>query len=853
MAPKLGLVMHTGVEGFWRFNASGSSVTDLSGNAHTLTLTGSSSVVDGSFANARGVGPGAAGAGNTNYFSSVIDAAANSRMLGETTYEAWIYAPAVGITVAIAYIPGFGTAGGDSLGLMAVDNGYLYGGNGASFAFTTLARVPVDRWAHIALRKRIVAGDGYLDYFISGRKVQTEGPFTIPVLGTANRKFWLGTNGKHWATVTGGRLGEVAAYAVALTDEEIFESYRRGVGFYTMASQAEHMRAQVKDSGGTWRDLTSYPGFNAVKSASWRADLDDPLASATVTLKRELEGFSLAPLMETSAANLAFNPAGSYAPLLDGGREVKIDVAVVPTDIVPVAADWVTRFHGIIDIVDSASSDVYVLLQCRDLGAALVENHIEEERFYSLAVDGGPVSFRVFQPSTPYALGEYVIPTDPKRNGTTPDNTHFYEVTVAGTSGAEPAWPTSAGSVASGATFTFVGLTTDAGTQLELILQCILDDNDTGVTLFYDRTADWAVKGFIQQREPVLSALRALATQNGWDIRYKWNDGTQGFELTLFEPERGQVFNNYSFGAGDYKTISRSAMDITRVRNTCKVIYSDPADLEADGETPKRKSESYTDASSEARFERRFMEIAESDSSNIDTSAEALRLATACILDLKDPLVDLDVQTALGFPWAEIGHMYGFEPNSRHFSVAQSVAVASWSQSADNGRLITRLTLRGKPAGRYSTWQQLSVHPAAKPGRPLSGPQSGTAGPMGAWSKIPDVKNTRQNVAPPVITPLGTLPNSWVASQGTVPGIYRSAEGRVYLEGAIEGGVTSPTLEFATLPYAPQVTQLFVVACNAPSWPQLALILIDTDGKAYVLEGDPTYIYLNQISYRTDI
>lgn len=232
MATRQGLRIFPGIEGSWVFNVSGSTIADDSGNGHTMTLTGASSLVAGPFGLARSVGPGPAGAGNTNYFSSPVDAAADARMLGETTYLAWVRAPAADILGAISYVPGFGTAGGESLGVMAVEDGLLYGSNGNSFGFTIAdPPVPTVAWALICVRKRVVLGVGYLDYFINGVKVQTEGPFTIPLLGVANRKFWIGTNGKHWETATGA-IAEVQAYAVALTDAEILEQYQRGVGTF---------------------------------------------------------------------------------------------------------------------------------------------------------------------------------------------------------------------------------------------------------------------------------------------------------------------------------------------------------------------------------------------------------------------------------------------------------------------------------------------------------------------------------------------------------------------------------------------------------------------------------------------
>ena len=57
--------------------------------------------------------------------------------------------------------------------------------------------------------------------------------------------------------------------------------------------QSEHVRVSVKDATAVWRDLGSYPGFNAVRGVRWSEKVDDPHMTLSLTLKRELYRLSL--------------------------------------------------------------------------------------------------------------------------------------------------------------------------------------------------------------------------------------------------------------------------------------------------------------------------------------------------------------------------------------------------------------------------------------------------------------------------------------------------------------------------------------------------------------------------------
>lgn len=486
----------------------------------------------------------------------------------------------------------------------------------------------------------------------------------------------------------------------------------RQAAVLTGAGRSEHLKVEIKDAGGTFRNMASYPGFDSVRMVSIREDIDSPHALATINLYRESDQWSVAPLNESAAANTDFG--GSYAALLALTREVKISAAIEPADI-SAGVEWLLIFHGRIDTIDAGAGED-VVIECRDLGGALASRWIEKERVYSLGVVGGsPVSMRVWQPNTEYVLNEYVTPTDARRNIS--GSGRFYKVTTAGTSyTVEPEWSTSGVQTTGGGTaaFTYQGTVSTGGLSIESVIANVLADNGALATLYTPSSPGWNVYPWQQQREGVLGALRAIAAQLGWDVRYKWRSGTSAFELTLFEPDRSKASPDYTFSSEDYETIDALSTDISGIRNVITVIYSDPADTWPDAtNTPKRKVVTREDATSISAYGRLTMEIAEDSSSKISTQSEAEDMADAILADLKEPSIVQKTKLVHGFPWVELGDLYEFTANRRHYTTDQDLAVVAYEHRWEGGRMVTTLDLRGQPAAGFDRWHRMDA--AAKP------------------------------------------------------------------------------------------------------------------------------------------
>lgn len=152
-----------------------------------------------------------------------------------------------------------------------------------------------------------------------------------------------------------------------------------------------HARVLVEDPDGLLVDLTTAGGTNWVDRVRITEDIDQPVASLHLDLRREtgdVDGPSLAPFDEASPLNR--DGLGAFAPLLDLHRQVMVDVATTAPGVAPLAGDWQRIFHGRVDKVDWGTKRSRIPLVARDLGGLLQDTFIEERRTYGSQV-GVPI------------------------------------------------------------------------------------------------------------------------------------------------------------------------------------------------------------------------------------------------------------------------------------------------------------------------------------------------------------------------------------------------------------------------------------------------------------------------------
>lgn len=466
-----------------------------------------------------------------------------------------------------------------------------------------------------------------------------------------------------------------------------------------------YFRVDIADAGAVMRDMTTYPGENMCMAVQWSDSFDNNGVAGQVTLKREVEHLSLAPLMQGSPLNRAWTYPGTYAALIDLKRKIQIYTAIMGTDQVPAAADWVLRAEGLIDTVDWGQPES-IVINFSDHQGELRDAFIEQERIYNYADPANAQSTKgtlVWVPLNTIVLNDLGCPTDANRSG------FFYKATVVtGTTGAtEPVWPQTIGAtvVDNNVTWTCEGLTTVVtGTPLETGLQQILNDNGlSAYTLNTPTSPAWLVKFYLQQRQSVWDAMRALVDQLGWDLRFKYDSGSGTFKLTLWTPNRAKTTPDFSFVVSDVFDTTKVVLDISDVRNVVKAIYSASGSLDATG-TPLRQQIVSTNSASVAKYGRRYMELDEASTSNIDTSTEAQAMADACVADLCNPTAEQDIPVPF-FPWAEIGDLYQFAADGIHYDASQKLALYAWQHNIDLNGATTTLTVRGAlPTSGKDRW-----------------------------------------------------------------------------------------------------------------------------------------------------
>lgn len=237
---------------------------------------------------------------------------------------------------------------------------------------------------------------------------------------------------------------------------------------------------------------------------------------------------------------------------------------------------------------------------------------------------------------------------------------------------------------------------TAAGVAVETEMQAIIDRWDASPpTLVVPVSPGWMVTEWQQEHGSVLEAIRALALQIGWEVRGRWGAG-DNYELTLYEPPRGNTTPDLTIGPDVYFDVSEISISDADIRNVVRVRFWNAAT-----NLPDYREASH--AGSIATFGRRFMEIEEDAASNIDTGTEAQAMADAALSDLATPNADHAIETR--HLWhVQLGDLIRHQANAAHYDTDQDYAVVSIDREWANGDGTMRIVTRGQPAGAYRRW-----------------------------------------------------------------------------------------------------------------------------------------------------
>lgn len=137
-----------------------------------------------------------------------------------------------------------------------------------------------------------------------------------------------------------------------------------------------HVWIELENPDGVMVELTSLSGHDWMEEARIRMSADAPIGSATVTLFREIDGLSLAPLITGSTLNR--DALSNYAPAIDFGRALDIYVATVLPGVTKAtaAASRELLFRGFVDDT-SWGGGSRIVIECRDAAGKLADRHVE--------------------------------------------------------------------------------------------------------------------------------------------------------------------------------------------------------------------------------------------------------------------------------------------------------------------------------------------------------------------------------------------------------------------------------------------------------------------------------------------
>lgn len=533
-----------------------------------------------------------------------------------------------------------------------------------------------------------------------------------------------------------------------------------------LASRMGHyLKVEIQNGAGTMVDYSTLSGVDWVDGVAINTEsIDQPVGTAQVHLRRRAHSLRLAPFYGSSSLNTG-------SPALDLGRRVIISVAVKDPGTTPTGGDWKELFRGRIDSI--AWEQDPIVLDCSDEGAWLMDLQIESERDYVkleyTATDYGTLTTTansiIFTGADPRSFKGGLNVGDTLALLFMPDNANNKTVTVASLNA------TTIGTVESltvNASATTQPTIVRQSTAVEYVIQQLLNDTTVNsglgaISLYTPVSPGWQIRPYRQERTRLLEALRALAIQIGWEVRYRY-DASNLHRLTFFEPPRiilgersatstgyaratgsfitdGYVTGQVVWGAGFTNAANNGAHTLTNVTALELTCTGTVVEADAPGRSLTRVdlslgpthytditrlnlvladirnvvtgryvsaagnlgSASQSDTPSISKYNRRYMEVSEDATSNIDTPVEMQRLVDAAVNDLSEPKAEQEVSLML--LWSvQFGDFLRFLPNEEHYDADQGVSVVGVTHQFISGQGTTTIQTRGKAAGSYADW-----------------------------------------------------------------------------------------------------------------------------------------------------
>lgn len=543
------------------------------------------------------------------------------------------------------------------------------GGGTVTTTFTT-AKVRKSRWERI-----VVAWDASeLHLHLNGGYVESKTPSAVMSPSTADYRWLLGNTDLGAASFLNGDIDSVTVHSSIPTSAEIEDDFRRMA--LLDAETVVHWRAEIQREDASWQDMGDFYGVDWLKGVKLHGDVDVSVGSATLEFWKSSGSMNLSLLHDNPANRFplpsstvlgpddqdytAFGNAGATEVLVPM-RGVRIYCCRLPLGMTPVADDWMLRFEGYLGEPDWGGEADTVSVACQDISIKLTNAWVWDA---SQKFGGGILVEAVMQDILDYLAA----------------------LTIGGHAMLDPA-----------------------------------------MTLAVEGTPAWTVSEYVQDRVAGIEALRNLAKQMGWDIRTKWNYATEAFALTLYEPDRLRRYPDIVLTAEEYRAVPSKKFSLDSVRNVVRVPYytteavgvaiptiatgtttaavgsrdTDPTDPDASQTylalftvTTEDLNASELGSASMDLFGPRVMELADTETEQIDSIAEAQAMGVGLLRDLCLPKCRTDLD-AFQFPELEVNDFVRLRADGLHATSDEDAAV----MTVEHDDQATSASLRGLPAG----------------------------------------------------------------------------------------------------------------------------------------------------------
>jgi hypothetical protein len=231
----------------------------------------------------------------------------------------------------------------------------------------------------------------------------------------------------------------------------------------------------------------------------------------------------------------------------------------------------------------------------------------------------------------------------------------------------------------------------------------------SGTELITPVSPGWTVNEYIQEEMSVMEALRRIAQQFGWDVRYFKSDGG----IVFYDPNRPLLVNIWppgtvrfvtdaTIGPDRYTDVTELAWGDDDVRNYWEGWWRDPTTGLPQTTTPVQ------DAASIARYGLRYARIYLDRASNITDATEMTRFLTAALLDTKDPFASHKV-TMPFYPSVELNDFHTYLANGDEYDSDVQVAVVGYTHHWDStpgSQPTTTIATRATSIGAYREYRR---------------------------------------------------------------------------------------------------------------------------------------------------